>query len=351
MKRESSAYKQEKRHALSHLFVTLSITIGTFLFFNFSDTQITREYFFLKFLFVALFTFSLLHSILISKFPFFLIHIRKFTLISVDLAVLTISIILLGDNGIFLFPFYVLIVMESGVSFGFVYFYFSVLLAIVSWGLLLNFSPYWLAHEKIIITFVIMTFLIPLVYLKQMRRMYHEQATLHESLISTNHDANYDSLTGLANRKQYEKSMQKLLKKKDFFALLFIDLNKFKAINDTHGHDAGDEVLIEVARRLNSSLDEGDILARLGGDEFVILSTRKKAFLSKFLNKIEEKTIGRHQIGRVSVLIELSIGVSVYPDDSKSETFLRKYADEAMYVAKKREGEYHIFYSDLATLD
>ncbi|SFV66695.1 diguanylate cyclase/phosphodiesterase (GGDEF & EAL domains) with PAS/PAC sensor(s) [hydrothermal vent metagenome] len=347
MKRESSNYIQEKKHALSHFLVILSFTVGMFLFLNFSNVKMNPEYFFLKFLFVGASLFALIYYTLIISFSRALLHLRKFILISVDLAVLTLSIIILADNGIFLFPFYVLIVMESGVSFGFLYFYFTVFLAIVSWVLLLFYSPYWLAHDNIIITFIIMTFLIPLVYLKQMRKMHEEQASLHESLISTNHDANFDSLTGLANRKQYEQYMKKLLDKKGFFALLFIDLNKFKAINDTHGHDAGDEVLIEVARRLNKSLDEEDMLARLGGDEFVILTTRKKAFLSKFLHKIEENTIGRHQVRQASVLIELSIGVSVYPDDSKSETFLRKYADEAMYVAKKREGEYHIFYADL----
>jgi diguanylate cyclase (GGDEF)-like protein len=351
MERKSSNYIQEKQHALSHLFLVLSFTVGIFVLLNFGTIKTTPEYFFLKFLFVAASLFSLLHYTLILTFSHTMVHLRKFVLISVDLTILTISIIILENNGIFLLPFYVLIVMESGVSFGFVYFYFTAFLAIVSWILLLVYSAYWLAHEKIIITFVIMTFLIPLVYLKQMRKMHKIQESLHESLISTNHDANYDSLTGLANRKQYDMYVKKLLKKKEFFALLFIDLNKFKAINDTHGHDAGDEVLIEVARRLNKSIDEEDILIRLGGDEFVILTTRKKAFLSKFLHKIEATTIGRHQIGRVSVLIELSIGISTFPDDSKSETFLRKYADEAMYVAKKTDGEYHIFYSDLAQLD
>jgi len=351
MKRENASYIQEKKHALSHLFVVLFFTIGIILLLNFMDIKMNPEYFFLKLLFVGTSIFSLLYYLLIITFPNLLLNIRKLMLISIDLSVLTISIIILETHGIFLFPFYVLIVMESGLSFGFLYFYFTVFLAITSWVILLVYSPYWLAHENIIITFVIMTFVIPLVYLKKMRKLYQKQEHLHETLVSSNHDANYDMLTGLANRKQYDVFMKKLLKKKAFFALLFIDLNKFKAINDTHGHDAGDEVLIEVAKRLNESIDEGDMLARLGGDEFVILTSRKQVFLDKFLSKIEQTTIGRHQIGRVSVLIELSIGVSLFPNDSKSETFLRKYADEAMYVAKKTEGEYHIFYGDLAQLD
>lgn len=337
-------YKQEKKHALSHLFVVLSITLSSFIFIIVTKQQLNTEYFLLKTLFIGLSLFSLFHYALIMKFSNVMVRLRKIILIVADLVTLTISIIILGDNGIFLFPFYVLIVMESGVSFGFLYFFFSVLLAISSWGILLKYSPYWLEQEKVILTFIIMTFLIPLIYLKQMRKMHQKQERLHETLISSNHDANYDSLTGLANRKQYDVYMKQLLKEKTFFALLFIDLNKFKAINDTHGHDVGDEVLIEVAKRLNNSIDKGDMLARLGGDEFVILTKRKKAFLEKFLEKIEQTTIGRHQIARISVLIELSIGISLFPDDSKSETFLRKYADEAMYLAKKTDGHYHIFY-------
>jgi len=81
-------------------------------------------------------------------------------------------------------------------------------------------------------------------------------------------------LTGVANRKQYKDTMMDLIHEKEPFALLFIDLNKFKAINDTHGHHVGDEVLKEVARRLSENIDDDDFLARLGGDEFVIITKR-----------------------------------------------------------------------------
>jgi diguanylate cyclase (GGDEF)-like protein len=350
MPNQHYSYLQEKRHALFHLVVVFLMSIGVVMGINTMVEVISREYFFLKMLFIGFFIFALFHYLMILLFPNLLIHFRKTIIILVDLTILTLSITILEDNGIFLFPFYLLIVMESGVSFGFVYFYFSALVATLSWATLLYYSAYWSNSQKVVATFVILTFLIPLIYLRQMRQMYKKQEKLHKSLLSTNRDANYDTLTGLANRKRYDRYMKEVIKEKSFFALLFIDLNKFKSINDTHGHDIGDEVLIEVARRLERSIDEGDMLARLGGDEFVILTKRKKAFLAKFMENLEQNTIGRHQIGRISVLIELSIGISLYPDDSKSETFLRKYADEAMYEAKRREGEYHIFYSDIAKI-
>ncbi|MBA1420790.1 MAG: diguanylate cyclase [Epsilonproteobacteria bacterium] len=102
-----------------------------------------------------------------------------------------------------------------------------------------------------------------------------------------------------------------------------------------------------MARRLSEGIVEDDMLARLGGDEFVIITRRKKAFLPKFLSRLEEITIGNHTVGNKDILIELSIGVSLFPDDSKSETFLRKYADEAMYCAKKRNDTYHVFYEEI----
>ncbi|MDQ7083673.1 MAG: GGDEF domain-containing protein [Sulfurovum sp.] len=339
--------KQEKRHALSHLFVVVLMTLGLFVFVNISNENENSDYFILKILCVTLFIFSVFHYFILIKFPYFMSGLRKSMLLLFDVIVLTFGIFFLGEEGIYLLPLYVLIVMESGVSFGWGYVFFTLSLSFVSWGTLWWISLYWVGQEKVLLTFAMITLVIPFVYLKRMRQMYQTQESLHESLISTNYEANYDTLTGLANRKHYDVYMMNLLKEKAFFALLFIDLNKFKVINDTHGHDVGDEVLIEVARRLKSSLDEGDMLARLGGDEFVIITKRKKAFLAKFIEKLEQVTIGRHQIRKVSVLIELSIGISLFPDDSKSETFLRKYADEAMYVAKKAEGEYHVFYADL----
>ncbi len=340
-------YNKEKKYALSHFLLVLVMTITVFIILSFQSQNFNPDHLKLKILFMGFLIYSFFHYILIIRFPNTTVVLRRLVLIIFDLAVLTAMIFYLGNHGIYLFSFYLLIVMDVGVSFGFVYFYFSVILTLSSWAVLLLYSPYWLEHYSIVGTFAISTFLIPFVYLKQMRKMHQQQDSLNETLLTTSHDANYDALTGLANRKLYDKYMKNLLKEREFFALLFIDLNKFKVINDTYGHDVGDEVLIEVARRLTASIDEDDMLARLGGDEFVIITKRKKVFLPKFIEKLEQTTIGRHQIDNVSVLIELSIGISLFPDDSKTEIFLRKYADEAMYIAKKAEGKYHIFYEDI----
>jgi len=341
------AYQREKKQVLTHLFVVIGITLVMFVLMGFTSRNFGHHLFLLKFLFGGLSLFSFFHYVFISRFPKVLVSSRKFLLIFLDIFTLTLSVIIIGELGLFLLPIYILIVMESGVNFGLIYFYFSLISSSLSWVLLVQYSDYWKVHSDTVAIFAITTFLIPLLYLKKMMYLHEKQDILHETLKSTNHDANYDALTGLPNRKQYDTFMKDLLKGRDFFALLFIDLNKFKIINDTHGHDVGDAVLIEVAKRLNESIDENDMLARLGGDEFVIITKRKKVFLDKFLEKLEHITIGDHQVGDVNVLIELSIGVSLFPDDSKSETFLRKYADEAMYIAKKMRGKYHVFYEEI----
>ena len=340
-------YIREKKQALSHLLVVFTITVLMFILMSTADHQFAPKLLLLKFLFGGLSLFSLLYYAVISKYPEFLKGFRKLVLIVFDIVTLTLSIMIIGEKGLFLLPFYILIVMESGVNFGLIYFYFTLIFSSVAWLYLIQESKYWNTHSDTVAIFAITTFLIPLVYLKKMLALHEQQEKLHQTLQDTDYEAKYDTLTGLANRKLYDLHMKKLLKEKTFFALLFIDLNKFKIINDTHGHDVGDEVLIEVAKRLRKSTDEDDILARLGGDEFVIITKRKKIFLPKFIKRLEKITIKNHTVNDITVRIELSIGISLFPDDSRSENFLRKYADEAMYEAKKRTDVYHVFYEEM----
>lgn len=269
-------------------------------------------------------------------------------MIFIDLAVLTCFIFSFGEHGLFLFPFYILIVMHSGLSLGVYFFYSSMVIAAISWVALFIYSSYWKAHSDIIVTFAMTTFLIPLFYLKTIIRIDEENTELNQTLNEVVYDATYDALTGAANRKKYKDTIMELINKKEPFALLFIDLNKFKVINDTHGYHVGDEVLKEVARRLSENIDEDDFLARLGGDEFVIITKRKKIYMEKFLARLERNVIGRHKVGNTVVPIELSIGVSLYSDDSRIAMMLSKYADEAMYRAKKDPDLYHYFYHEIA---
>jgi diguanylate cyclase (GGDEF)-like protein/PAS domain S-box-containing protein len=154
--------------------------------------------------------------------------------------------------------------------------------------------------------------------------------------------AHYDSLTGLANRllftAQMEQAVGRAKRHQKKLALLFIDLDHFKLINDTYGHDAGDDLLKEVAKRLRQNVREEDCVGRLSGDEFMVLLenvTHAKdatALASKLIEAIGKPC----RLDKKEVTISASIGISIYPDDAGDVAGLMKTADTAMYRAKHR---------------
>ena len=156
------------------------------------------------------------------------------------------------------------------------------------------------------------------------------------------HEVAHDSLTGLANRfgamNHIRNAMARARRSGIPMALMFLDLNKFKEINDTLGHDAGDQALIGFSRRLKGCMRETDTVARLAGDEFVIIAERlvngvQDAYLiaSKILLALQSP-IACGETGR---LIGTSIGIAMFRDEQESEAELLRRADEAMYEAKR----------------
>lgn len=155
--------------------------------------------------------------------------------------------------------------------------------------------------------------------------------------------AYYDSLTGVANRNRFYKLANRYLRvakeQNISMAIMFIDIDDFKFINDTFGHLIGDKILVRVANILQNAVGPADIVARYGGDEFLILlynigsETDYKDVIYK-INNAENKVVS---FANMTKTISLSIGVSVYPDDGDSIDKLMAKADQAMYIAKNRE--------------
>jgi diguanylate cyclase (GGDEF)-like protein/PAS domain S-box-containing protein len=152
--------------------------------------------------------------------------------------------------------------------------------------------------------------------------------------------ANFDSLTKLPNRTLFRDRMEQEVKKSHRsgwpMALMMIDLDRFKEVNDTLGHDKGDLLLVEAARRINECVRETDTVARLGGDEFtVILSelddTRN---IDRIVQKIIKRLATPFQLGAEQVFISASVGITLYPHDATDIEALLKNADQAMYQAK-----------------
>ncbi len=152
--------------------------------------------------------------------------------------------------------------------------------------------------------------------------------------------AYHDPLTLLPNRSNIEGYLQSRLivasRKNTKIALLFIDFDRFKNINDTLGHDVGDELLIEASKRMKATLRESDVLSRFGGDEFVIIveNFEDNYSVAQICQKILDAFHKPIQTKQHLLNITLSIGVSIFPDDAKNSTTLFKYADIAMYKAK-----------------
>ena len=165
-----------------------------------------------------------------------------------------------------------------------------------------------------------------------------ERKKLEERLLQ---QANYDSLTQLPNRALcYDRLRQALIqaKRKSVNAgVLFVDLDRFKAVNDTHGHGAGDQLLREVAKRLTLCVRAGDTVGRLGGDEFlVILPEVAEAKDSGLIaRKAIDALVEPFRIGEHEVCISASIGIASYPNDGDTVETLIKNADSAMFAAKE----------------
>lgn len=173
------------------------------------------------------------------------------------------------------------------------------------------------------------------------------------------HQASHDSLTGLPNRAFFEgrliRALRNASKLNEQVAVLYLDSDRFKGINDNFGHAAGDAVLTAVATRVRAQLREDDLVARLGGDEFaVLLAPLHKAEDAEL---IAEKIIASMEMpiqlpGNASVLTSLSIGIAVYPDHGATPGTLLHAADAAMYQAKRlARGGQHTAGSDHSVAD
>ncbi|NHI00535.1 EAL domain-containing protein [Oceanimonas sp. MB9] len=166
--------------------------------------------------------------------------------------------------------------------------------------------------------------------------------------------AYYDALTGLPNRRLLEDRLALAVRhahrSRRHLAVIFIDLDHFKQVNDTLGHAAGDELLLEVSRRIRARLREDDTLARLGGDEFIVLlpeleqADEASRIAQRLIDAVAEPFYIRNQPFRIGC----SLGVSLYPDDADTPETLLHHADSAMYQAKQEgRNDYRLYSQDM----
>ena len=172
-----------------------------------------------------------------------------------------------------------------------------------------------------------------------------------QAQLTLNEMANHDALTGLPNRRLLNELVSHALRRaereKSSLAILFIDLDRFKVINDTLGHQVGDNLLIEVSNRLNNVMRDSDTVARLGGDEFLVMmdGLRDVEDAARVAKKIVSSLQSEFVIDGKEIYIGASVGISIYPDDGHDVDNLIKAADIAMYQVKNEGKNNYRFYS------
>ncbi|MCW8994507.1 MAG: EAL domain-containing protein, partial [Psychromonas sp.] len=164
------------------------------------------------------------------------------------------------------------------------------------------------------------------------------------------HLAHYDLLTNLPNRMLLADRLYHAMSQSDrrghSLAVAYLDLDGFKAVNDSYGHDVGDELLINLSKLMSSALREGDTLARIGGDEFVaVLSdVDEMSDCDLIIERLRQAAMSSISINGLMLQVSTSIGVTLYPQDGVDADQLMRHADQAMYIAKQTgKNRYHLF--------
>ncbi len=190
----------------------------------------------------------------------------------------------------------------------------------------------------------------------QISRMQGELGQAREELAGTRveerdarHMALHDSLTDLPNRRHFVQRLEQALgdaaPRRQPLAVLYLDLDDFKPVNDTHGHATGDEMLRIIASRLGRIMRNGDMVSRLGGDEFACLleGLTDRAQLSHMACKVIDAISAPCKIGALQLRVRPSVGIALFPEDGHDAADLLRNADTAMYNAKRHQSGYAFF--------
>lgn len=180
--------------------------------------------------------------------------------------------------------------------------------------------------------------------------------TIREQQALIEHQVYHDELTAIGNRKLFKKQIKAAIDMSDqgnnSFAVMFLDLDRFKYVNDTFGHDAGDQLLIEVAHRIEATLGEKDQVFRFGGDEFTIIANYDESRLeiNELANQLIRALTQPYLFDGHAFVVTASIGISLYPKHTQTINELTKFADLSMYQAKQQgKNTYRIYTKELQT--
>jgi diguanylate cyclase (GGDEF)-like protein len=258
---------------------------------------------------------------------------RRVLSMFIDIGATTYALYNLGEISTPVYGVYLFNACGNGFRFGTRYLYLSSALSIVGFTFVLATTEYWQSHLTLGIGLLIVLFVIPMYFASLVRQ-------LHTALAHMRTMATHDALTGLPNRHSFYEHLHhatKLAEQNNTpFAVVFVDLDGFKPINDALGHSVGDAVLKSVARRLEQSVRKHDVISRYGGDEFVlILMHIQKNEVPSVAHKIISTIALPYEAGGKTVSLTSSVGIATYPDSGHTVDELVAHADAAMYRSKR----------------
>lgn len=269
--------------------------------------------------------------------------IRQVLTLFTDIVVISFILYITDDLGAFFYPAYQWIIIGHGIRFGSRMLLLASVFGVIGFSIVLLVTPFWQDNLISAIGLMLGLIVLPIYFLSLLRQLHNLNRQLKKELEQSLYAASHDKLTQLPNRQKFYERLDEDIKRArshdNALAVMYIDLDGFKKINDAHGHHIGDEVLQHIAQRLLTICRDTDLAARLGGDEFAVI-----------INEIEHKTDAAMPARRILELIEqpiiiqgqqyrlsASIGIGLYPHDGLNPEQLTRHADLAMYKIKHKE--------------
>jgi diguanylate cyclase (GGDEF)-like protein len=276
---------------------------------------------------------------------------RRGVVILTDLAAISVTAHLTGPSGAALYPLYLWVIVGNGMRFGLPYLLAAMVTGLVGFGIVIVTTEFWLRHAPSASGLFAGLIVLPLFYAGLLRQLQSANNRLLRQIDEATFSATHDALTGLPNRAQFKEHLNRAAKRATrahtLLGLMYLDLDRFKVVNDSLGHEFGDRMLVAVANRLASCMRATDTVCRMSGDEFTIImenldSAQEAALLAE---RLMAQFAEPFNVSGREIVVSLSIGISIYPTDTSHVGRLMEDADAAMYRAKQLGRNDFVFYT------
>ncbi len=279
------------------------------------------------------------------KYPDSIVNIRKYAVVLIDTLILGYFIDIMGTYGIYLFPLYLVVILRSGLDFGISYLVVAIISTLLSLVLLYSNIAYWYAHVDILIAFALAVIIVPAAYWKHLIYVHAENHTVE----SDDHDDNdrneafHTPQIGIAGRQMYKETLQESVQRQNPFALMFISIAGYRDMVENYGAGVVKKIIDHVGMKLTELCAQKAFVAHLGENEFAVIIEGDKKKAEAFAKELIRFVTERYRISGKTIPIEIVIGISHYPEDTKTLMLLGRYADEALKKAEVKPGSYRFY--------